>query len=113
LDGIVAGLVKRGYMVGSAAQNGKPTIPTSEDSPATLIALSLYRGDPSKDVKVDANTVYTDVLTVFTEMGVKYLSIVICTAGDAAWIGSNFSIPAPVMVLPEPPPAKKTDPNMN
>ena len=116
LDGIIAGLVKKGYMIGSAAQDGKPILTPSEDSPATLIALSVYHSNPPHDTletKFGANTVYRDIMAVLAEMGVKYLSIVVCAAGDAAWIGSNFSIPAPVKALPEPPPAKKTDPNMN
>lgn len=113
LDGIIAGLVKKGYMVGSADQGGKPLIHSSENTPSVLIALSLYLSNPPKDVKSDANTVYTDVNAVLSEMGVKYLSVVICGAGDAAWIGSNFSLPTLEKALPEPPPVKKTDPNMN
>jgi len=100
-------------MVGSAAQSGKPILPHIENAPSTLIALSLYRSDPTKGAKTDANSIYTDVMAVFSEMGVKCLSIVICAAGDAAWQGSNFSLPIPEKALPEPPPAKKTDPNMN
>ena len=117
LDGIISGLVKRGYMVGSAAQSGKPTIPPVENSPAALIALSLYMSRPptdaKPDAKFDANTIYADVRAVLGEMSAKVFSVVIVAAGDAAWTGSNFSIPGVEKALPEPPPVKKTDPNMN
>lgn len=116
LDGIVSGLVKRGYMVGSASRSGKPFIPASENSPSTLIALSLYAYNPKDakpEVKFDAEAVYQDVIAVLNEMSVRYLSIVICGAADAAWAGSNFSFPTPEKALPESSTAKKTDPNMN
>lgn len=107
-DGIIAGLVRRGYMVGPAAKDGQVTSVT-EGCPAALIALSVYKQEET----VDAKKVYEDVLAVLTEMPARYYSLVVSLSHEATWVGPNFSLPA--KAKPQPPPVpptgKKSDVN--
>jgi hypothetical protein len=88
-DGIIAGLVKRGYMVGPAAKDGKVSVGT-DTTAATLFALSVYR----TDAETDANKVYTDITEVLKDMKAYYYSVIVSHSYEATWIGSNFSLPA-------------------
>jgi hypothetical protein len=107
-DAIVAGLVKKGYMVGAACRDGQPSFTLPERSPSTLISLSIYK--VNGDDKITANDVYTDVAAALKEMNAKYFSVIISQAADAAWYGANFSLPD-LATKDEPP--KKIDPKMN
>jgi hypothetical protein len=104
-DDIIAGLAKRGYMVGPAAADG--TICSVQDKcPSALIALSVYKADPeTKAVKV-----YDDVSAVLKEMNAKYYSVIISLSHEATWVGSNFPLPSK-KEPPPPPPDKKTNVN--
>jgi len=107
-DGLIAGLVQRGYMVGPAAKDGKVSMAV-EGCPAVLIALSVYKQEEEVDVK----KIYEDVLAVLTEIPARYYSVVISLSHEATWVGANFTLPAKSKKEPPPvPPAgKKT--NMN
>jgi hypothetical protein len=107
-DGIIAGLVQHGYMVGPAAKDGKVTSIT-EGCPAALIALSVYKQEEEVDVK----KIYEDVIGVLGEIPARYYSVVISLSHEATWVGPNFSVPVKSKTEPPvPPPAgKKT--NMN
>jgi hypothetical protein len=99
-DGIIAGLVRRGYMVGPAAKDGKVSSIT-EGCPAVLIALSVYKQEEEIDVK----KVYEDTLAVLEEMKARYYSVVISLSHEATWVGANFTLPAKDKAGPPVPPA--------
>lgn len=99
-DGIIAGLVRRGYMVGPAAKDGKVSCIT-EGCPAVLIALSVYKQEEEIDVK----KVYEDTLAVLEEMKARYYSVVISLSHEATWVGANFTLPAKDKAGPPVPPA--------
>ena len=108
-DGIIAGLVKRGYMVGPAAKDGKVSL-GSETSASTLVALSVYR----TDTETDANKIYTDISDVLQEMKAFYYSIIVACTYESSWVGSNFSLPTRKKAeKPTPPPLPGTKKNMN
>ena|ERR1700674_2329465 len=104
-DGIVAGLAKRGYMVGPAAKDGKVTL-YKEDCPGVLMALSVYREE-----ETNVNNIYDDVLAVLKEIKAYYYSVVISLSHEATWVGPNFQIPS--KNKPTPPPLPGTKKNVN
>ena len=83
-DGVIAGLVKRGYMVGPAAKDGGITI-THGACPAALISLSVYKAE-----EITASDIYTDIAAIFAELKYYYYSIVVSLSQDATWNGPNF-----------------------
>lgn len=100
-DNIIAGLVKRGYMVGPAAKDGKVSCVT-EGCPSALISLSVYKQEEEIDIK----KVYEDTLSVLDEIHCRYFSVVISLSHEATWVGPNFSVPAKEKDKPPPlPPA--------
>jgi hypothetical protein len=106
-DGIIAGMAKLGYMVGPAAKDGKIAL-VKENCPSVLIALSVYKAEE----EVDANKIYKDIEAVLTDMNARYYSVIVSLSHEAAWVGSNFSIPVKKKVEPPPPPpSKKGDVN--
>lgn len=105
-DGIIAGLARRGYMVGPAAKDGKVSSVT-ESCPSVLIALSVYKAE-----EVTAPQIYDDVVALLKEMNAKYYSVIVSLSHEATWIGSNFSVPAKKKAEPPPVPSgKKNDTN--
>lgn len=107
-DGIIAGMVKKGYMVGAAAKDGK-VVSHMENRSAALIALNVYK---SVDTEVAVTQVYEDLLAVLVEMKVFYHSIIVTAISAATWVGSNISIPVKEKAQPPPlPPDIKK--NMN
>lgn len=107
-DGIIAGLVKRGYMVGPAGKDGKVSLFT-EGCPSVLIALSVYKADEG----VTAATIYDDMYAILAETNARYYSVIVSLSSEATWVGSNFSIPAKKKVEPPPvpPTGKKNEAN--
>jgi len=99
-NGIIAGLVKHGYMVGPAAKDGKVASITA-GCPSVLIALSVYKADES----VTATTIYDDMVVILTEMNARYYSVIVSLSHEATWVGSNFSIPAKKKAEPPPVPS--------
>lgn len=97
-DGIIAGMVKKGYMVGAAAKDGNVTSHMDNRS-AALIALNVYK---IADGDIPVTQVYDDLLAVLVEMKAFYHSIVVTAMGGATWVGSN--IPLPVKEKAQPPP---------
>lgn len=86
-DNIIAGLVRRGYMVGPAAKDGKVTT-SVENNPAALIAISIYKAEDT-----DVNKIYEDVVGVLHDMKARYYSVIISHSYEATWVGANFSLP--------------------
>jgi len=87
-DQIVAGLVRKGYMVGALSKDRKATI-TAPNSPTAIICLSLYKALDDGDL-LDAHIVYTDLRDILTTMKAYFYSIVVSETSDCAWCGSNF-----------------------
>lgn len=85
-DGIIAGMVKRGYMVGPAAKDGKVT--TSDNTAAALIAISIYRAE-----ETNVNKIYDDVVAVLKDMKAYYYSVIVSHSYEATWVGANFNLP--------------------
>lgn len=105
-DGIVAGMATKGYMVGPAAKDGSVTM-ASEDCPAALISLSVYR-----EVETNVQNIYKDMADVLHDMGAYYYSMIVSLSHEATWVGSNFSVPKKAKAVPPPlPPGTKK--NMN
>ena len=97
-DGIVAGLAKRGYMVGPAAKDGQVSI-VQENSPSALVSLSIY-----KEEEINVNKIYDDVIAVLTEMKAYYHSVIISLSYEATWVGSNVQVPPKPKPVGNPPP---------
>ena len=108
-DGIVAGLARRGYMVGPAAKDGQVTFST-EKCPSALVALSVYKAE-----ETNVSNIYNDLVEVLQEMGAYYYSVVIVLSSEATWAGSNFQLPIKGLSSdkPIPPPLPGTKKNMN
>lgn len=105
-DGIIAGLAKKGYMVGPAAKDGK-IVSTKEDAPAALITLSVYKAEETSAAKI-----YDDLIKVLQEMKVLNYSVIVALCNEATWSGPNIRLPKEEKAQPPPLPsgAKK---NMN
>ncbi len=88
-DGIVAGMAKRGYMIGSASKNGKLVEGVWPDAPSVVIALGVYKPE-----ETTAAEIYKDIDEVCRDMKTCVYSIVISYAHEAVWQGPNFLLPA-------------------
>lgn len=104
-DDIVAGLVRKGYMVGPAAKDGYVITPTHENAPASLYAFSVYRAEIT-----NVNKIYDDFLSILNEIKAHYLSIIVSLSNEATWVGTNVTLPAKEVAPLIPPASKK---NMN
>jgi hypothetical protein len=106
LDGIIAGMAKKGYMVGPASKDGK-LLSGGSNSPASLIAISVY-----KTSGVEIGTIYDDLAAVLLDMKAMYHSIVIAASYEATWIGSNIQLPTKTRKDPPPlPPGDRSKMN--
>ena len=89
-DGIVIGMVRKGYMIGPAAKDGQVICNSKSNAPAFLIALNVYKlVDPSE---ITAQKVYDDLMDVLKDMNAYYYSIVISLGVDSIWSAANFDI---------------------
>lgn len=89
-DNIVAGLVRRGYMIGAAATNGEVLCSNSYDAPAVLLVFSLYK--VSEPEGFDCNTVHQDVVSICKEINALHYSVVVSLAtSDTTWSAANFN----------------------
>lgn len=95
-DGIVGGLVRKGYMVGPSAKDGGVTTGVS---PAVLISLGVYKPE-----EIDVNVIYSDVIEVLKEIKAYYYSVVISLSTEATWSSGNVIAPAKDTEKPSPPP---------
>jgi hypothetical protein len=84
-DGIIAGLVKKGYMVGPASKEGRIIAPG--ESASAVITLSIY-----SEKEFDAGKLHADTAVVLSDMKAYCYSIIASGAADCAWTGSNFNI---------------------
>ena len=87
---LICGLVHKGYMVGAAEKGGKVITYAKSDSPAYIMALSVYKlVEPGT---LTAQKVYEDIAEILAEMKAYYYSAVVSLASDCIWVGSNFSL---------------------
>jgi hypothetical protein len=89
-DSLICGLVHKGYMVGAAEKNGKVIVVDKDESPAFVMALSVYKlVEPGT---LSAQKVYEDVAEILLLMKAYYYSVVVSAASDCIWAGSNFAL---------------------
>jgi len=101
-DTIVAGMVKKGYVVSIAATNGEITS-GSKDNPAVVVC---FRVDSTKE-ETQAKDVHKDLLEVLHDKKLFYYSVIVSALCDSCWISSNISFPK--QDKPVPPPLPEPD----
>lgn len=107
-DKIIAGMVKKGYMVGAAGKDGKVTS-NAENRSAALIALNVYH---IANTEISHTQVYDDLVAVLGELQAFYHSVIVTAITNCTWAGSNILLPTKEKVQPPPlPPDVKK--NMN
>lgn len=102
-DGIIAGLARKGYMVGPASKDGTLATGIADNKPSCLFAISVYKAE-----ETNASNIYTDVVNVLTDMKAKFYSVIVSHSYEAIWAGSNIKLPAKPN---KPPPITPTDPS--
>lgn len=100
-DAILAGMVKKGYIVSVVASNGVVSAPT-ENCPAVLIT---FRVDVSID-GVMAKNIHHDVLVLLKMHDALYYSVIVSSLNDACFIGSNMMSGPPINPILPPVPDK-------
>jgi hypothetical protein len=85
-DGIIAGMAKKGYMIGPASKDGK-LVSMGKDSPSALISISVYSASV-----IEISKLFEDLTSVLQEMKALYHSIIIAASYEATWVGSNIHI---------------------
>lgn len=105
-DAIIAGLVRKGYMVGPASKDGKLISPPNDNAPAVLFALSVYKAQ-----EITVNQIYDDLIAVLKETKSYYYSVIVSLASEATWASGNFVIPAKNKPTPPPVPGSKKNVN--
>lgn len=84
-DKIVAGLIKRGYTVGSAS-SGKVVI-NHENQVSAILALTIYK---ISEEELAITKIYEDLAFILTDMKGYFYSIVIAETNNSTWAGSNI-----------------------
>lgn len=107
-DLIVAGMLKKGYTVGTVASDGKLTH-GDESRPAVITTFKIETRDETKK----ATDVFKDLLAVLQEKKVLFYSVVVSAYVDASWIASNIELPKPAPVQAPPQPVPEPDKNLN
>jgi hypothetical protein len=107
-DQIIAGMAKRGYMVGPSSKDGR-VISAPGDNPAgSVVALSVYKQIGSASAK----EVYDDLVAILDESKGYFYSVIVAASTEAAWVGSNFQLPIKKQAN-LPPPIPPANPNRN
>ena len=97
-DDIIAGMVRKGYMIGPTSKDGK-VISAPGDNPAgSVVAISVYKRTGS----VTAKDIYDDLTQILDDAKGYYYSIIITASTEATWVGSNFQLPARKEAPPPP-----------
>jgi hypothetical protein len=87
-DAIIAGMVKKGYVISVIATNGEVTS-GSKDNPAVVVTI---RVDSTKE-ETEAKDVHKDLLEVLTEKKFFYYSVIVSALADSCWVSSNIILP--------------------
>jgi len=101
-DPIVSGMVKKGYMIGAADQNGQ-VLCSAGRSASSLLAFSTYKMANPEDL--NATQVYDDLIKILTELNAYYTSVIVSQSSDTTWCGANFDTPSkedPIALPPIP-----------
>ena len=109
-DDIISGMARKGYMVGPTSKDGKVISSPGKNAAGSVIAISVYR----QVDKPTAKMVYDDLVQILNETQSYFYSVIVAVAGESAWVGANFELPAKKSLpppLPEPPPVP--DKNLN
>jgi len=83
---VITGLVKKGYMVGAAAKDGKVVLDSVSNAPTRLIALSIYK---LNDPESSSRKVYDDVESLLRESDFLFYSLIVSVSADSVWSGAN------------------------
>jgi len=105
-DGLIAGLVKKGYNVGPSSGDGNIGIGT-ENQPSFLISLTLYKVNG----QITAQSIYDDCMGILTAMKAYFYAIIVAQAYDSTWTGCNFNMPNKKTAAPPPLPPNKSNLN--
>lgn len=92
-DGIIAGMVKKGYTVSSTAAKGEVVI-SKEVNTSAVISLkitSTFEGSNS-------GTIYKDLMDVLNDLKAFFYSVIVTPYVDCAWCGSNIVLNKPTAV---------------
>lgn len=106
-DDIIAGMAKKGYMIGPTSKDGKVIFAPGENPAGSVIALSVYKHTNG----LTAKSVYDDLVKILYETSSYFYSIIVTASVEATWVGSNFQLPSRKEATPPPIPAP--DKNLN
>lgn len=84
-DGIIAGMVKKGYSVSSISAPSDIVI-SKEGNPSAIVSLKITA---TKEIVTSAN-IHTDLIAVLNEMKAYYHSVIVAPFVDCCWCGSNI-----------------------
>jgi len=87
-DTLIAGMVKKGYIIGAAAAQGKVSV-AKEDSPSAVIAITI----DSYNENLKAADVYKDLVEVIADKKVICYSVIVTAQVDSSWGAANFNLP--------------------
>lgn len=96
-DSITAGMVKKGYHVGPAADDNVVTLFKKENASA-LITLRVASGNE----ELTAQKVHEDIVGVLNENSFLYYSVIVSACTMCCWVSSNIVIPQRASVIPPP-----------
>lgn len=94
---IIAGLVKKGYHVGPAAEDNTLTL-HSKGNASILLAMKVS----SSDEELMASKVNDDVKEVLNGNNFLYYSVVVSACTNCCWMSSNITLPEKAPVVPPP-----------
>jgi len=100
-DGIIAGMVKKGYAVSAVAGNGEILL-TKESNPSAIISLKIT----SVAETINSANIHKDLMNVLDELKAFYHSVIVTPYNDCCWCGSNILLQKTV-----PPPIPNIKPN--
>ena len=93
-DGIIAGMVKKGYAVSSTAAKGEVVI-SKETNTSAVVSLKVT----STFENSNSATIYQDLMDVLNDLKAFFYSVVVTPYVDCAWCGSNIVISKPTAVV--------------
>ena len=107
-DAILAGMVKKGYVVSVVASNGIVSKEV-ENCPSVLIT---FRVDVAAE-GIQAKKIHADLLAILAANEALYYSAIVSTLNDACFIGSNIKLNGsePSEAPPQLPPPPNKDLN--
>ncbi len=99
-DAIIAGMVKKGYHVSTAAADGQVTL-FNKDNPSALICIKVE----SKNEEITASEISDDVRNFLSEKKFLYYSVIVSACTSCCWSSTNIVLPPKPSVAPPPIPS--------